>query len=393
MRDSILVVDDSRVSRRLLRGILAREGFDVLEAADGREGIAKAVAEAPGLILLDIEMPLLDGFEVCGALKSDPVTAEVPIVFLSSLDQAAQKVHGLELGAADYVTKPFDRSEVLERVKTQLRLSRLTRSLKQVNRELIRQRESLDADLHAAAEIQRSLLPGGDVETGPLEIAWRYQPCTSIGGDIFNVLQLTADETAIYIADVAGHGVPSALVSISISNQLTGRWLLGSVGASTSGETLGPADVLRRLDSEYPIERFDRYFTISYLVLDTTSGRLRYCSAGHPPPLTMGLDSEIHRLDEGGPLIGLGEGLEFVEGETWLQPGDRILLYTDGVTEAPDSDGAMLGVDGLESLLEESRSCSGEEACSRLEALLADRCGSISAHDDVSFMIIDWSAP
>ncbi len=230
MPDSILVVDDSRVSRRLLHGILSREGFEVQEAASGRDGIAMASAEPPGLILLDIDMPEIDGFEVCGALKGNPSTSEVPIVFLSSLDQAVQKVRGLELGAADYVTKPFDRAEVLARVKTQLRLSGLTRSLRAVNRELVRQRESLDEDLHAAAEIQRSLLPTMDRKRGPLEMTWRYMPCTSIGGDIFNVLELTDEETALYVADVAGHGVPSALVSISISHRLTGPLASGSGG-------------------------------------------------------------------------------------------------------------------------------------------------------------------
>ena len=388
MQDSVLVVDDSRVNRTLLRGMLAREGFEVLEAADGEEGITRAVEDTPGLILLDIDMPVLDGFEVCGLLKKDPRTCEVPIVFLSSLDQAAQKVRGLELGAADYVTKPFDRGEVLERVKTQLRLSRLTRSLQEANRELTKQQASLDEDLHAAAEIQRSLLPRYSGEAGPLDIAWRYAPCTSIGGDIFNTLQLTADETALYIADVAGHGVPSALVSISISNQLAGRWLLGRA-AGNDGETLGPAEVLGQLDVEYPVERFDRFFTISYLVLNTRSHRLRYSSAGHPPPLVVRRGAEISRLDEGGPIIGLGASLEFEEGSTRFEAGDRLVLYTDGVMEAPDREGQMLGIEGLERFLDTTRDVSAEESCARLEALMVERCGSISDHDDVSFMIID----
>jgi phosphoserine phosphatase RsbU/P len=390
MPDSVLVVDDSRVNRRLLHSILAREGFEVREAANGREGIAQAVEEPPGLILLDIDMPVLDGFAVCGALKSDPRTTEVPIVFLSSLDEAAQKVRGLELGAADYVTKPFDRGEVVERVKTQLRLSGLTRSLRAVNHELVRQRERLDEDLHAAAEIQRSLLPRVDGLRGPLEMAWRYRPCTSIGGDIFNALELTAEETAFYVADVAGHGVPSALVSISISHRLSQRWLLGTARCPGEGETLGPAEVLARLDHEYPFERFNLYFTISYLALNTMSGRLRYSSAGHPPPLVIRPDGAVERLHAGGPLIGLGESLGFDEGEIGLERGDRIVLYTDGVTEAPDRAGVMLGAPGLEDLLTTTRHLPAEAACARLEEILGGRCESISAHDDVSFAIIDW---
>lgn len=386
--DRVLVADDSRVNRSLLKGILSRHGFEVLEAADGEAALVTARETLPELILLDIDMPLLDGFGVCSELKKHAETAEVPIIFLSSFDESEQKIKGLELGAADYVTKPFDRGEVLARVRTQLRVLHLTRSLRDANRELLRQRQSLDDDLHAAAEIQRSLLPDLGAEPS-LRADWRFRPCSSIGGDMFNRLRLNSRQTAFYIVDVAGHGVPSALVSISVNHRLSQAWL-AEQGGDGSPVALSPSRVLRRLDFEYPIERFNRFFTIAYLLLDTVSGRLSYSCAGHPPPMVLRRDGSVRRLEEGGPPIGLGEYLDFEEGEVRLDPGDRLVLYTDGVVEAPDGRGALLGIDGLEAFVRSTRDAEPASVCSQLEEFLATRCGNVSDHDDVSFMALDW---
>lgn len=385
--DRVLIADDSRVNRSLLRGILTRQGFEVLEAADGEAAILAARENQPDLILLDIDMPRRDGFGVCAELKCHSETAEVPIIFLSSFDQSEQKIHGLELGAADYVTKPFDRGEVLARVRTQLRMMHLTRSLREANHELQQQRQRLEDDLRAAAEIQRSLLPDLDSEPG-LVADWRFRPCSSIGGDIFNRIRLNDTQTAFYIVDVAGHGVSSALVSISVSHRLSHNWL--SEDGPEGRIPLDPSRVLRRLDYEYPIERFNRFFTIVYVVLDTVSGLLSYSCAGHPPPMLLRRDGAVERLEEGGPPIGLGEYLDFAEGSAQLEVGDRLVLYTDGVVEAPDAEGSLLGIDGLEALVRATRGMAPAGVCASLEEALETRSANVPDHDDISFLALDW---
>lgn len=385
--DRVLIADDSRVNRSLLRGILTRQGFEVAEAADGEAALLAARENPPELILLDIDMPRQDGFEVCSELKRHAETAQIPIIFLSSFDQSAQKIRGLELGAVDYVTKPFDRGEVLARVRTQMRVLHLTRSLREANQELLRQRQSLDDDLRAAAEIQRSLLPGSETASG-LRAGWRFRPCSSIGGDMFNLIRLNSRQTACYVVDVAGHGVPSALVGMSVNHRLSSAWLAEEGEAGHVARS--PSAVLRRLDYEYPIERFNRFFTIAYLVLDTVSGRLCYSCAGHPPPMLLRRDGTVERLAEGGPPIGLGEFLDFEEATVDLEADDRLILYTDGVVEAPDGAGALLGIDGLEAFVRSTSTLGPAAVCSQLEELLVRRSGKIADHDDVSFLALDW---
>ena len=168
-------------------------------------------------------------------------------------------------------------------------------------------------------------------------MAWKFQPCEQIGGDIFNMMRLDPSHYAFYILDVSGHGVPSALVTVSVSQMLRpdSGTVIRRAGANADGhEIVPPSEVLARLDREYPMERFDKFFSIVYMIVDVRDGTAHYSSAGHPPPLLVGADGGFARLDKGGPIIGQGSGLPFEEGRQPLKPGDRIILTTDGVTRA-----------------------------------------------------------
>jgi sigma-B regulation protein RsbU (phosphoserine phosphatase) len=220
MSEKICIVDDNLVNRRLLAGILKKEGYQLLEAEDGEEAIELTLKELPDLVLLDIMMPKKDGYQVCEELKRDRRSAHIPIIFLSAKTQVEDKIKGLDLGGADYVTKPFDRGEVLARVRAQLNIARLTKEVMEANEELMRKQRRLNEDLEAAAGIQQSLLPQGAPDMENVAVAWRFMPCESIGGDIFNVIRLDETHWAIYMLDVSGHGVPSALVTVSVSQML-----------------------------------------------------------------------------------------------------------------------------------------------------------------------------
>jgi len=143
MSEKIFIVDDNLVNRKLLTAILKKEGYDLLEAEDGEEAIELAFREMPDLILLDIMMPKKDGYEVCVELKGDDRTANIPIIFLSAKTQTEDKIKGLDLGGADYVTKPFDRGEVLARVKAQLKIAGLTKEVIKANEELLKKTGSV----------------------------------------------------------------------------------------------------------------------------------------------------------------------------------------------------------------------------------------------------------
>jgi sigma-B regulation protein RsbU (phosphoserine phosphatase) len=254
-------------------------------------------------------MPKKDGYQVCEELKRNDRSAHIPIIFLSAKSQVEDKIRGLDLGGADYVTKPFDRGEVLARVRTQLNIAWLTKEIMNANKELLRKQKRLDEDLEAAAGIQQSLLPQESPDMKNVAVAWRFMPCESIGGDIFNVVQLDETHLAIYMLDVSGHGVPSALVTVSVSQMLqTHRGLLlkKSIKPPPYYEIRSPAEVLNLLDQEYPIERFNKYFTISYLILDLKEGLIRYSNAAHPSPILLHMDGTLELLAEGGTIIGMG---------------------------------------------------------------------------------------
>jgi len=220
MSDKIFIVDDNLINRKLLAEILKKDGYELLEAEDGEEAIELAFKEMPDLILLDIMMPKKDGYEVCAELKGNDRTANIPIIFLSAKTLTEDKIKGLDLGGADYVTKPFDRGEVLARVRAQLKIASLAKEVINANKELLKKQEALDEDLKAAAGIQRSLLPQGPPDADIVDVAWQFMPCEKIGGDIFNIVRLDEIHWGIYMLDVSGHGVPSALVAVSASQIL-----------------------------------------------------------------------------------------------------------------------------------------------------------------------------
>lgn len=340
----VLSIDDSSTSRAALADILDRAGYLHDGAADGRTGLDMALDRRPDLILLDVVMPEWDGFETCRRLKADPQTADIPVIFLSAKSDPADKVKGLELGAVDFVTKPYDEAEVVARVKTQLKIARLTRELMAVNRELVTRQEQLEEDLHAAGSIQMSLLPKEIPSGNGLEVAYRFLPCQDIGGDLLNVARLDENHWGFYVIDVSGHGVPSALIAFLVWQilQPDQGWLVDS-GRGPSR----PAEVLSHLNAEYPFERFEKFFTAAYAVLDARTGELTYSLAGHPPLFHLSRGGRLRTLDRGGTIVGVLEDSTFHEETIRLEPGDRLVFYTDGVTEYQDRTGRLWGDDNF----------------------------------------------
>lgn len=391
MSSKVLVVDDARTNVTILRRMLERAGYDVCDAADGDEALEAVRRERPDLVLLDIMMPKKNGFEVCAELKADPQTSELPVIFLSSLDEAEDKIRGLELGAVDFLTKPVNRAETIARVRTHLRVRELTRFLVDINEELQRKQQSIEADLRAAAEIQRAMIPEEGTEIPGLRIAWRFEPCHTLGGDIFNIHLVAEDMVALYMLDVAGHGVPSSLVAISAGQALSPHGSL-LVERDPRGAITGvrsPGQILTRLDASFPIERFDRHFTITLGALDLRTGAFRYSSAAHPPAFLQRRDGSLETLDAGGSVIGLGAFLPFDEDEVTLEPGDRLFLYTDGIPEHPDPNGDFFGLERFRAILEETRTVSIEEACSAVLTELTLHSGGCAPPDDISLLALE----
>ena len=384
--ETVLVVDDDKTNRSLLSIILGKAGYRVIEAIDGKDALDKAFATPTDLVLLDIMMPRMDGYEVCKILKDDPRTEDIPVIFLSAKSETRDKITGLDSGGADYVTKPFDKGEVLARVRSQLRIRSLTR-------EVIEKQKHLDNDLKVAAGIQQSLLPSREVPgKSSLKWAWRFRPCDEIGGDIFNILRLDENHYAVYMLDVSGHGVPSALVTVSASQMLQPHTniLVRQDSEGSGKEIIAPVDVVKRLDHEYPMERFDKYFTLVYMLIDTERGLLRYCNAGHPPSLLVRPSGVIEKLEKGGPMIGLNGALPFEEEEIPLDPGDRIVLYTDGVIEYEKTDLEFYGEERFHAVMKRSAGLSIDALSEAIMEDLMTFGEGAPPRDDITLLAFEY---
>lgn len=381
---TVLVIDDQILNQRLLRQILERGGLQVVVAGDGERGLEMAHESAPDLILLDIVLPGLDGYELLAQLLSDPRTADIPVMLISALGESADKIRGMELGAVDYITKPFDPQEVLARVRAQLRIRALTSSLSAANSRLTEREQALIEDLKAAADVQRHLLPPVGITTPHLRSASVFEPSIAIGGDIYGVIPLADGSVLTFVADVSGHGVASALLTMSLA-----QWLASVERILPDVAAVRPSLVLEALERDYPFERFDRYFSIVIACIPADGSRVRYSAAGHPPPLVVRRTGEVISLEEGGPIIGMGFGLPFDDGECGLEVGDRLVLFTDGVVEDLDAAGQRFGHEALARAFVDARDLPLTEACSGLAATLRTRRGDAPAADDIALLAFE----
>jgi sigma-B regulation protein RsbU (phosphoserine phosphatase) len=231
--------------------------------------------------------------------------------------------------------------------------SALEKKLKTLNRELMIKQERIDQDLSAAANIQRSLLPGRASSLEGLKIAWEFKPCEKIGGDIFNLTQLDKEHWAIYIIDVAGHGVPAAMVAVSVFQYLrpqSGHTMMMPRDSLKAQRVRKPAQVLEFLDREFTFDRFNNFFTMNYVIVNTKTGRLASSSAGHPPPILLRKDGTLKLLRKGGRPLGTidlrlsdEEPIIYEEEHEQLLAGDKLIFYTDGVYEYQNAQGLFYG--------------------------------------------------
>jgi len=352
----IMIVDDTRANLRLLSQILAEQGYQVRPVPSGALALAAAHAEPPDLILLDIRMPEMNGYQVCERLKADATTREVPIIFISALDAAEDKVNAFAVGGVDYVTKPFQNKEVLARVETHLTLQRLHTQLQEAN-------QKMEHELALAGEVQTSFLPHRLPDIDGWQLSVVLEPARETSGDFYDVNPLPDGQVGILVADVVEKGVGAALF-MALS------WTLIRTYAAEypAHPELVLGAVNRRILKD---THADQFVTVFYGVLDPIAGTLVYCNAGHPPPYLISAPSgeNLQRLHRTGLPLGL------FEAETWTQqvarfaPGDVLVLYTDGITEARGESEVFYGEDRL---LESVRTNLGHSAQDIQNAVMAD---------------------
>lgn len=281
--------------------------------------------------------------------------------------------------------------DITELKQVQARLEDAKEKAEEISKDLLRKQRVLDEDLMAAAGIQQALLPGRRHAFKGMDLAWRFVPSQYIGGDIFNVTALDADHLCLYMVDVSGHGVQAALVSVSVHETLgplSGRVVEGL--ATDSPRIVPPREVVELLDKEYPLERFDKYFTMFYGVLNLRTGHLVYTNAAHPSPLLLRPDGELIKLKLCGGVVGLDGMLPFEQEDEHLRPGDRLFCYTDGVLEYFDEQDEMFGFERLSEFVLRHKEKTSEIMLELLLTELTKFGNGRQPRDDISVFVIDY---
>jgi sigma-B regulation protein RsbU (phosphoserine phosphatase) len=366
-KSKILAVDDNTINLKLLNRVLRDAGYEVLIAQNGENAINMTLNNKPDLILLDVMMPDRDGFEVCELLKKNREVTDIPIIFLTAKNEAVDRVHGLALGAVDYITKPFEPVEVIARVRTHLRLRKLHQELLEKNKQLEKayidlqhKTEKINKDIKAAGFVQRQLLPQKISKIGPLHFSWNFVPSSHVAGDIFNILQLDKYHVALFIVDVSGHGVQSAMLAVSIYNFFTAginTINLHDVIKKTHPlyYLLQPEKVAQALNTNFTMDKFDAYFTCIYLVINTKKLELKMINAGHPFPLILHGNNSFEFIKDGDIPIGMVNKAHFNVKKFKLNHGDKLILYTDGLYELTSNSEEELNQMTVAQLLRQSK--------------------------------------
>jgi sigma-B regulation protein RsbU (phosphoserine phosphatase) len=376
----ILVVDDNDDNRYTLTLYLDLEGYkDVTIANDGEEAVALLETEPFDLVLLDVMMPRLDGYGVLAWLKVKGRLHHLPVIMISALNEMASVVRCIELGAVDYLTKPFNPVLLRARLGASLEKKRLR---DQLRAHLTR----LERELEAARKLQMGMVPQSfpPVDAAfPWDIHASIAPAFEVGGDLYDVFRAADGSLCFFIGDVAGKGMPAALFMartkslIRVVTELT----------ASSGAPADPAAIIGRVNAELCQSNDEMMFVTLFFAILSPGGVLLYCNAGHNPPYRIA-DGKVQPLDgEAGIVLGVEPSAVYRTVRAALAPDDRLFLFTDGVTEAFNAAEEAFGEARLEAALAPAADSSAA-IIEAVTAALAAFVGTASRSDDVAMLAL-----
>ena len=378
-RAEILVVDDDDMSRRVLGHLLSAAGYKCRVSPNGSEALKTIHVRAPSILLLDFDMPGLNGTEVLRRLRSDddPTIAQIPAIMLTAHGSEQSEVSCLQAGADDFVTKPVNASVLRARIETQLRLRFMRRQLERQNDELEKWRRELERDLAAARLTQQSLIPQKTLTLPGWEVATCYRPVIQVGGDMYGWLRMKDGRVLFWIADGTGHGAAAALLT-------TLAKLLFQHGL----EHDTPVSLMENVNDDFrSIFGARSFMTAMCVALDTETGHAVIVGAGHPPLLIVHHDGTTQSIASVAPPLGLLKKPAFTETPVDLSHGDAFLLYTDGLLRWSKDEKRRLTPQQLEKLLDHSAS-SADALLKKILTQTAPGDFADSAPDDLAAVAV-----
>ncbi|MDD5272637.1 MAG: SpoIIE family protein phosphatase [Methylovulum sp.] len=398
----ILIVEDDRVSRLIIERSLLKSGYETV-AVDNIDAALRCVLEGGiQFVVTDWLMPGGNGTELCQKIRALNLPSYIYIILVTALEDAQSVVQGMDAGADDFIRKPVLFDELNARIRAGERILRLEQALlennlrlRETSNQLLAAHETINRDLKMAAAMQRNLLPDAATQSQGIAIDWLFHPSTHLSGDIFNFFPLDERHCGFYIIDVAGHGIASAMQSFTLSRLLSpdthgGSYLKCRSPTTPYQQTVqAPPAVVGALNRQFQTDISNiLYFTMIYGVIDTQAKTLELCQAGHPAALYQHHQRPAEFIGKGGLPVGIIAETCYEAVRIHYQPGDRLFLYSDGVTECESPTGEMFGSERLHQVVEKTRGLPVAEAIRALDIAIRSWHGGIGFEDDISLLML-----
>ncbi len=379
-QDLLLVVDDNEANRDVLSRRLKRQGHDVLAVENGRLALETLREKPFDLVLLDIMMPEMNGYQVLEEIKADSALRHIPVIMISAVDDMDSVVRCIELGAEDYLFKPFNPVLLRARVSASLEKKRL-RDQEQAYLTAVKQ------ELELGRRMQADFLPEHLPQLADWEIVASFHPAREVAGDFYDAFPLDDGRVALVLADVCDKGVGAALFMVLV------RSLIRAFAEQSASMNLNPMGVVQ-LANDYITRHHHNnkshlfmFATLFLGVLEPETGLMTYVNGGHEPPAIINVHGVKTVLDPTGPAVGLMPDSRFSFQQVQFAHGDILVAYTDGVTEARSPTNEMFGEERMIALLENPIS-SASDALQRIEAAVRQHMADRLASDDITMLAV-----
>ena len=400
----VLIVDDSAMQRKILYAQLSKMGYRVTEADSGEVALDLCQAQRFDLILSDWMMPGMDGPEFCAKFRELGEDNYSYFILLTSKSERSDIAKGLEVGADDFITKPVNAVELKARLHAGERIVNMQKQLQEKNRQISVALhriqvlyDAIDADLAEGKRLQQSLVRDRYRDFGAAEMSLLLRSSGHVGGDLVGYFPTSSQQIGLYSIDVSGHGITSALLTARLAGYLSSTAKDQNIALeNTVGDwyrVRPPHEVVRKLN-EVMFRDIDteHYFTICLAVVDLRTGKVSMTQAGHPHPAVQRADGEVQYFGEGDLPVGLIPEVDYSTFSFYLRPGDRLLMFSDGITECPKgpNDPVMLEEEGLSKMLGKYKDMRGPALLEAMVWDLTDFYGAEDLPDDVSAVLLEF---
>ncbi len=396
----ILILDLEDKPLTYVKELLRKHGYEVVQKLAGHICEETILKEMPHVILTNCFCDEKYKLELCDILKDNYYIKKIPVIAIFKELDTEDKKKLISMDIDDYISFPFEEIDLIFKIQNQAKLvdlqKQLTMSQKALeeNLQIIKkQKRELERDLNLAAKIQEALIPKSFGDIPNCSFNCTFQPSGRVGGDIFDVFMLDDDNVGIYMLDVMGHGVASSMLAVILSETLILDVGRGSpLKRKTNGppyyEIITPLEVINYLNERFVFGRYSHYFTIFYMVLNVRTGVMKYVRAGHPTPLLVKGTGGIIELDAYGTPVGFEFSEEYEEKTIYLDSGDHLIIYTDGLMEIKDEKGSPIELDGIVDCIQKDIDFANSHLIMGLNRLIREQT---SLKDDLSIIEMRWA--